>query len=109
LTLSRDYHTVVEGIFNADHYGPMLTTLISDHAGRAFAYFLDVSFPETLRRHATKTGTLRYGEAEMGQRYRGLDLLPGGIEHVIPAKSSLAETVSKMMAATQAKSRIPLT
>jgi hypothetical protein len=42
----------------------MLTALISDHPGRAFAYFLDVPFPETLRRHATKTGTLKYGEAE---------------------------------------------
>jgi hypothetical protein len=89
--LSRGYHTVVEGIFNASHYGPMLTALISDHPGRAFAYFLDVPFPESLRRHATKTGTLKYGEAEMRQWYRGLDLLPGGIEHVIPAESSLEE------------------
>ena len=96
--LSRGYHTVVEGIFNASHYGPMLTALIRDHAGRAFAYFLDVPFPETLRRHATKTGTLEYGEAEMRQWYRGLDLLPGGIEYVIPAESSLEETVSSIMA-----------
>ena len=96
--LSRGYHTIVEGIFNASHYGPMLTALISDHADNAFAYFLDVPFPETLRRHSTKTGTLNYGEAEMRQWYRGLDPLPGGIEHVIPAESSLEETVSKMMA-----------
>jgi hypothetical protein len=96
--ISRGSHTIVEGIFNADHYGAMLTTLISDHPGRAFAYFLDVPFPETLRRHATKTGTLNYGEAEMRQWYRGLDLLPGGIEQVIPAESSLEDTVSKLMA-----------
>lgn len=96
--LSRGYHTIVEGIFNADHYGAMLTALISDNQGRAFAYFLDVPFPETLRRHATKTGTLKYGEAEMRRWYRGLDLLPGGIEHVILAESSLEDTVSKVMA-----------
>lgn len=41
----------------------MLTALISDNPGLAFAYFLDVPFPETLRRHVTKTGTLKYGEA----------------------------------------------
>ena len=46
--LSRGYHTIVEGIFNADHYGAMLTALISDRPGRAFAYFLDVPFDETL-------------------------------------------------------------
>jgi hypothetical protein len=40
--LARGYHTIVEGIFNAEHYGQMLTALISDHAGSAFAYFLDV-------------------------------------------------------------------
>ena len=98
--LSRGYHTVVEGILNADHYGAMLTTLIDDHSGRAFAYFLDVPFPETLRRHTTKTGTLNYGEAEMRQWYRALDLLPGGIEQVIPAESSLEDTVTKVMADT---------
>jgi hypothetical protein len=43
----------------------MLTALISDHPGRAFAYFLDVPFDETLRRRAAKTGTLGYGKAEM--------------------------------------------
>jgi zinc D-Ala-D-Ala dipeptidase len=34
----------------------------------------------------------------MLQWYRGLDLLPGGIEEVIPAESSLADTVAKVMA-----------
>ncbi|MGH3282362.1 MAG: hypothetical protein ACRDNW_24950, partial [Trebonia sp.] len=63
--LSRGYHTIVEGIFNADHYGAMLTALISDHPGSAIAYFLDVPFPETLRRHTMKEGVLNYGEAEM--------------------------------------------
>jgi 8-oxo-dGTP pyrophosphatase MutT (NUDIX family) len=96
--LSRGFHTIVEGIFNAGHYGAMLTALISDYPGRAFAYFLDVPFPETLRRHATKTGTLKYGEAEMRQWHRGLDLLPGGVEQVIPAESSLEDTVSRVMA-----------
>jgi hypothetical protein len=29
--------------------------------------------------------------------YRGLDLLPGGIEQVIPAESALEETVIRVM------------
>ena len=106
--LSRGYHTIVEGIFNASHYGAMLTALISDHPSRAFAYFLDVPFDETLRRHATKTGTLNYGETEMRQWYRGLDLLAGGIEQVIPAESSLEDTVSKVMADAGLKLTCPL-
>jgi 8-oxo-dGTP pyrophosphatase MutT (NUDIX family) len=55
--LSRGYHTILEGILNAEHYGQMLTALISDHAGSAFAYFLDVPFDETLRRHANQAGS----------------------------------------------------
>ena len=76
----------------------MLAALISDHAGSAFAYFLDVPFDETLRRHATKPRVLKYGEAEMRRWYRGLDLLPGGIEQVIPADSALESTVTRLMA-----------
>ena len=106
--LSRGYHTIVEGIFNADHYGAMLTARISDHPGSAFAYFLDVLFSETLRRHTMKEGVLNYGEAEMRQWYRGLDLLPGGIEQVIPAESSLEDTVSKVMADAGLKLTCPL-
>ena len=95
--LSRGYHTIVEGIFTASHYGAMLTVLIGDHGDRSFAYFLDVPFDETLRRHATKAGTLNYGEAEMRQWYRGHDLLPAGIEQVIPAASALEITVTRLM------------
>jgi ADP-ribose pyrophosphatase YjhB (NUDIX family) len=96
--LSRGFHVIVEGILRADHYGEMLTTLISDYASSAFPYFLDVPFDETLRRHATKTETLKYGEAEMRQWYCGLDLLPGGIEQIIPADSALVDTVTRLMA-----------
>ena len=55
-----------------------------------------------------KDGVLNYGEAEMRQWYRGLDLLPGGIEQVIPAESSLEDTVSKVMADAGLKLTCPL-
>lgn len=96
--LSAGFHVIVEGILRADHYGQMLTALISDHPGSAFAYYLDVPFGETLRRHATKTGVLKYGEAEMRRWYRDRDLLPGGIERVIPADSGLESTIASLMA-----------
>lgn len=94
--LGHGFHVVVEGILGTHHYGEMLTRLISDH--RAFAYFLDVPFEETLRRHASKPQASEYGEAEMRQWWRGLDLLPGGVEQVIAAGSSLEATVSRIMA-----------
>ena len=58
-------------------------------------------FEETLRRHAGKPQAAEYGEAEMSQWYREKDLLPGGIEAIIPADSSLENTVQRIMRDTE--------
>ena len=96
--LDRGFHVIVEGILYAAHYGLMLTELIADHAGRSRAYYLDVPWAETLRRHASKPQAAEYGESEMRAWYREHDLLPGELEQVIPDSSSLDETVRRIMA-----------
>jgi predicted kinase len=95
--LGRGFHVIVEGILHADHYGRMLAALIADHAHRAGAYYLDVPWAETLRRHATKSQAAEYGEREMRGWYRERDLLPGGLEQIIPVASALDETVRRIM------------
>jgi hypothetical protein len=50
-----------------------------------------------LRRHVTKPQASEYGRAEMSDWYRELDLLPDGIEQVIPANSPLHATVERVM------------
>jgi hypothetical protein len=77
----------------------MLTALIGDYAGQAFAYYLDIPFEETLRRHQHKTEAVKYGETEMRRWYRRRDLLHGGIERFI-TESSLDDTVRAIMADT---------
>ena len=94
------FNVIVEGILRADHYGTMLTELLSGHPGLAFAYYLDIPFEETLLRHASKPQAAEYGGAEMRRWYRERDLLPGGIEHVITAESSLQDTVTTIMTDT---------
>jgi len=96
--LDHGFHVIVEGILSADHYRRMLAALIEDHAGRCFAYYLDVPWDETLRRHALKPQAAEYGEREMRAWYRERDLLPGGLERVVPASSSLDDTVRRIMA-----------
>ena len=95
--LDHGYHVVVEGILYAAHYGTMLDALRRDHRGRTCAYYLDVPFAETVRRHATKPQAAEYGEAELRDWYRPLDLLPGGAETVIPAASGLEETAERVL------------
>ncbi|CAL9657763.1 AAA family ATPase [Streptomyces sp. Tu 3180] len=95
--LDAGFHVVVEGILYADHYGDMLAALRADHRGPTHAYYLDVPFEETLARNATKPQTGEYGEREMRDWYRERDLLPGGIETVVGADSSLTATVDRIM------------
>ncbi|MEV6867096.1 AAA family ATPase [Streptosporangium subroseum] len=85
--LSQGYHVIIEGIFYTSHYGAMLRALREDHRGSSHFYHLDVSFDETLRRHATKAQALQYGEPQMRQWYRRLDLLDGGYEHIVSEDS----------------------
>ena len=95
--LDHGYHVVVEGILHAARYAPMLDALRHDHRGRTHAYYLDVPFAETLRRHATKPQAAEFGEAELRRWYRPLDLLPDATETVIPPTSTLDETVARVL------------
>ncbi|MEU7561858.1 AAA family ATPase [Streptomyces eurythermus] len=95
--LDAGYHVVVEGILSADRYGDMLTRLRADHRGPTHNYYLDVPFDETLARHATKPLADEVDERQLRDWYRPLDLLPGGIETVIGADSTLRETIDRIM------------
>jgi adenylylsulfate kinase-like enzyme len=96
--LNHGFHAIVEGILYSAHYADMITGLREAHRGVSFCYYFDVPFEETMRRHVTKPQAAEYGFAEMSDWYRPLDLLPGGVEQIIPAEMSLDDTVSKVMA-----------
>ncbi|MGH3305661.1 MAG: hypothetical protein ACRDOK_29145 [Streptosporangiaceae bacterium] len=75
----------------------MLEGLHRDHQSVARFYYLDVPLEETLRRHTHRPQAAEFGEADMRTWYRERDLLPGGIEQIIPAASSLEDTVRLVM------------
>ncbi|WP_406011225.1 kinase [Streptomyces sp. NBC_00637] len=95
--LDAGYHVVLEGILYADRYGPMLGRLRAEHRGPTHGYYLHVPLAETLARHATKPIADEVGEADLRAWYRELDLLPGDVETVIGADSSLPQTVDRIM------------
>ncbi|WP_329167124.1 hypothetical protein [Streptomyces sp. NBC_01717] len=51
-TLDTGYYVVRDGIVYADHYGDTLPQLRTENRGLTHAYYLYVSFTETLARHA---------------------------------------------------------
>ncbi|MFE2283371.1 AAA family ATPase [Streptomyces sp. NPDC059443] len=99
--LDHGFHVIVEGILYADRYGPMLDALRRAHRGRTHFYYLDVPFEETVRRHAGKPrAAAEYGEVEMREWYRPLDLLSGDWESIVGAADSLEDTVARVMEET---------
>jgi len=98
--LDAGFHTIVEGILCRSHYEQMLLDLRSAHHDASYWYYFDVPFEETLRRHATKPQATDYGEAEMRTWWQRADLLPGAVESIIPASSSLDDTVTRIMRET---------
>ncbi|MCW8103019.1 P-loop NTPase family protein [Streptomyces tauricus] len=98
--LDNGFHTVVEGILYADHYGPMLQDLVRAHRGVARCYYLHVPYTQTLLRHATKPDAdyLKHVTADhLRDWYREKDLLPGALETIIDTASTLNDTVQQIL------------
>ncbi|WP_052423906.1 AAA family ATPase [Nonomuraea candida] len=91
--LDAGYHVLLEGILARSRYGEMLRGLFRDHRGTSHAYYLDVSWEETLRRHETRPQRTRFGPDDMRQWYLERDVLTGVAETVVDESSTLAGTV----------------
>ncbi|MFF7330468.1 AAA family ATPase [Streptomyces sp. NPDC008150] len=90
--LDHGFHVVLEGILYVAHYGTMIDGLCRDHRGGTHLFYLDVPFTETLARHATKPIALDVTADQLRGWYRPLDLLPGGIERIVGAGSTVEAT-----------------
>lgn len=93
--LTLGYHVVLEGIMYATGYGDALRRLIAEHPGPAHVFYLDVSWGETVRRHATREA--EFTVEDMRPWYASWDLLGIPGEVVIPESSGLGETVATIL------------
>lgn len=78
----------------------MLQDLVRAHRGVSRCYYLDVPYAETLLRHATKLDAAYLQQVtpdHLSDWYRSKDLLPGALETVIGADSSLEDTVAQIL------------
>jgi ABC-type dipeptide/oligopeptide/nickel transport system ATPase component len=69
------YDVILEGILVTKHYGAMLQKLLHKFEGSAFAYYFDLPFEETLKRHNTKPDRADFGEPEMREWWNEKDYL----------------------------------
>lgn len=83
---------ILEGIMNADWYRPLFETA-TKRFRHIFAYYYDLSFEETLRRHQTKANCNEFGAAEMKRWWRERDLIGSIPETVFTREMSLEAAI----------------
>ncbi|MEY9842113.1 kinase [Streptacidiphilus sp. EB103A] len=99
--LGHGFHTVLEGILDADRYGGMLADLSVAHTGPQHWFYLHAPFATTVERHSTKPQAREVGVDQLRSWYRELDLLPNGAETVIGPDSTAEQTLARILDTTQ--------
>ena len=84
------YTVILGGILSNKKYGAMLRRLLDDFQGEKLIYYFDVSFEETVRRHATKPNAHEFGESEMRQWWKDQDVLN------VPGEQRIGEQLSQV-------------
>lgn len=97
--LDHGYHVVLEGIMHTSRYRSVLTSLRNGHRGRSLFCYLDVSLPETLRRHLTRPQAKEFTTDQMSGWYAAHDVLGWPDELVLPETTGLDEAVEAIAAA----------
>lgn len=89
--------TILEGILKASWYEPVFVRAKELFGERIFAYYFDLPFAETLRRHATRTKQLEFGETEMRGWWNEKDYIGHIHETPLTENMTAEEIVSSIL------------
>lgn len=89
--------TVLEGILGSDAYAPLFQLAKALYGEEIFAYYYDLPFEETLRRHASKPNRDDFGEEDMRRWWRERDLLADIKEKVFGPEISLTAAEEQVL------------
>jgi predicted kinase len=107
--LDAGYHVVLEGILDGRGYGDVLRQLIAQHPGPVAVFYLQVSFDETVRRHAQRAEPIPVTAEQMREWYSEQDLLGVAGERVIGEAASFEDIVSTILHDSGLAGAVPLT
>jgi len=68
-------YVILEGILNSEWYRLLFEQAAETFENRVCAYYYDIPFEETLRRHETKEKRFEFGEAEMRRWWKEKDFI----------------------------------
>ena len=92
----HDLLVLVEGFYETDIYGQMLERLKKLFALQVFAYYYDLSFEETVRRHQTRAKQEEFSPADMKRWWKDRDFLGWEEEAFFTDKDSLETAFDKI-------------
>ena len=87
---------LVEGFYETDIYGQMLKQLKKLFAPQVFAYYYDLSFEETVRRHQTRVKQEEFTPSDMKRWWKDRDFLGWEEEAFFSDKVSLEDAFQKI-------------
>jgi hypothetical protein len=84
---------ILEGILNAVWYKELFEIIKLEFDSSTYAYYYDLSFEETLKRHQTKPNCNDFGEKDMKQWWNDKDFIEIIEEKILSQELSIEETV----------------
>lgn len=82
-------YVIFEGILKSDWYKPVFIEAVQLFNHEIYAYYYDLSFEETLKRHSTRSKSLEFGESEMRRWWNEKDYLENIDEKILTEDDSL--------------------
>lgn len=89
--------TILEGILTAAWYRPLFQEVRRLYGENIFAYYYDLPFEETLRRHETKPNRADFGEEDMRRWWREKDYIGFIPERIIEADVTLEAAAEQIL------------
>ena len=74
---------ILEGILYSEIYRRLFNSIAEIYANNIYAYYFDIPFEETLKRHSQKSNAHDFGETQMRGWWKEKDFLPNITEKII--------------------------
>ena len=90
--------SILDGILSTGTYDDLFNLIAELYAGQTFAYYFDIPFEETLRRHNQKSYAHEVGEIQLRKWWREKDLLKNISEKMICKEMNTDDIVEMIYA-----------
>ena len=87
---------ILEGILRQDWYFSLFESITNDFKDNIFAYYFNLPFEETLRRHSERELSKEFGEDKMKLWWKANDLINIIPETILTKDLTLSELVDKI-------------